>query len=264
MCTVTWLLQSTGYRLFFNRDELKTRGIARPPAAGELNRVKYIAPADADAGGSWIGVNEFGVAPAILNYYHAGGAKTAPGKDYISRGVLLKSLLDCREAAEALRRLQQERLENYRPFILLIFAPAAPPLACTWNAGKGGLKIERAAACPLSSSSFDSREVIEGRITRFRERFSGARPLTAEMLRSYHRSHEPEPGPYSVCMHREDAHTVSYSEIGVATDTIEFRYVPGSPCSHSFLAPITLPRKWSVIPQRGIGVNLSKKSPQRR
>jgi len=242
MCTVTWLLQSTGYRLFFNRDELKTRGIARPPAIGELKGVKYIAPGDADAGGSWIGANEFGVSLAILNYYHARGAAPVPAKDYISRGVLLKSLFDCRGQAEALRQLQQERLENYRPFILLIFAPAAPPLASTWNAREGGLKIDREAACPLSSSSFDSREVIEGRIKLFRERFSGSRPLTAEFLRSYHRSHEPEAGPYSVCMHREDAQTVSYSEISVDSNIIEFRYLPGSPCRHSFLTPLTLPR----------------------
>lgn len=243
MCTVTWLLQSTGYRLFFNRDELKTRGIARPPAIESLKGVKYIAPADADAGGSWIGVNEFGVSLAVLNYYHARGAPPAPGKDFISRGLLLKSLLDCREPAEALRRLRQERLANYRPFILLIFAPAAPPLTCTWNAGEGQLQIDREVECPLSSSSFDSREVIERRIKRFRERFSGFPLLSAALLRSYHHSHWPERGPYSVCMHREDAHTVSYSEISVDPDIIEFRYVPGAPCRHSFLTPLTLPRK---------------------
>lgn len=69
MCTVTWLIDAEGYTVFFNRDELKTRSHARPPTIRKQNGVNFIAPLDLDGGGTWIGVNEFGVTCSVLNNY---------------------------------------------------------------------------------------------------------------------------------------------------------------------------------------------------
>jgi hypothetical protein len=56
---------------------------------------------------------------------------------------------------------------------------------------------------------------------------------TPEWLRRLHRSHRPGRGPFSTCMHREDARTVSYTEIRVAGRDIGMRYLEGPPCLHT-------------------------------
>ena len=71
MCTVTWLPGRNEYRLFFNRDERKTRKPAAPPALHEHHGVRQLYPVDGTAGGTWLGVNEYGVTVGILNHYVA-------------------------------------------------------------------------------------------------------------------------------------------------------------------------------------------------
>lgn len=73
MCTVTWTRTSGGYHLFMNRDELWTRGVAEGPALREGGAVRYLAPIDSDAGGTWIGVNAYGVTLCLLNHYPEAG-----------------------------------------------------------------------------------------------------------------------------------------------------------------------------------------------
>jgi hypothetical protein len=55
---------------------------------------------------------------------------------------------------------------------------------------------------------------------------------SSEELLALHRSHIPEAGPYSICMHREDAETVSFSHVVVAGDSITFSYTPAAPCQN--------------------------------
>ena len=44
------------------------------------------------------------------------------------------------------------------------------------------------------------------------------------------KSHLPEPGAFSICMHREDAGTVSYTEIVIEDRLGIMRYHPGPLC----------------------------------
>lgn len=50
------------------------------------------------------------------------------------------------------------------------------------------------------------------------------------MLRSAHASHIPGPGPFSVWVHRENAATVSSTEISCEADELVMTYQPGNPC----------------------------------
>ena len=59
------------FRLFFNRDERRTRRPAIPPAVHRKGDTRFIAPRDGDFGGSWLGVNEHGVSLCLLNGYAA-------------------------------------------------------------------------------------------------------------------------------------------------------------------------------------------------
>ena len=74
MCTVSWVHQPGGYHLLSNRDEKRTRGTASAPALVERGGVRFIAPIDADFGGTWIAANEFGISLCLLN----GDPGTAP------------------------------------------------------------------------------------------------------------------------------------------------------------------------------------------
>ena len=46
-------------------------------------------------------------------------------------------------------------------------------------------------------------------------------------LRQLHRSHAPKRGPFSICMHRADAATVSYTEVSVTKNSASMRYASG-------------------------------------
>jgi hypothetical protein len=50
-------------------------------------------------------------------------------------------------------------------------------------------------------------------------------------LRRLHASHAGGPGPFSLCVHREDVKTLSYSEVMVAAGRIQMGHFRGSPCA---------------------------------
>lgn len=240
MCTVTWLHRPDGYELCFNRDELKTRLIAHPPSIHHEDGLHYIAPIDADAGGTWIGVNQFGITVCLLNYYHAAMNRQLSAADYTSRGLLVKSLLTHDTLSDIFARYSDAELRQFRPFKLLAIGPESAAQGLVWDGTSA--EIARNPEPPLSSSSFLSEKVIEQRRRRFGEirASDGNHP---EALRNYHRSHIPEKGPFSVCMHREEAHTVSFSRVVVAAEHITFHYTPGAPCETSFLEPVRMARE---------------------
>ncbi len=128
---------------------------------------------------------------------------------------------------EALTRIP---LVSYRPFTLVSLSPGEVPWLFEWD-GQG---LERASvAAPglvRASSGSDQAGAERERGKLFRE--AAARPggLTPEVLHALHRTHRPEKGPLSICMHREEAVTVSLSLITVFPSLVRFRYVNGSPC----------------------------------
>src|SRR6185312_11981515 len=69
MCTVSWIHAREGYQLLCNRDERHTRRPAQAPTVRQNGGVRFIAPIDGEEGGSWIGVNEFGLTLCLLNRY---------------------------------------------------------------------------------------------------------------------------------------------------------------------------------------------------
>lgn len=233
MCTMTWMYHKNGYELFFNRDEAKTRLIAFPSEVGVANGVSFIAPIDADAGGTWMGVNAFGVSVCLLNGF---GKVDRQRNDYVSRGALVMSLLDVPCVEGVHKRIAQTDLTAFRPFSLVVLEPDKPVQVWVWDGEQMQLEVD--VLCPLISSSFKLKDVSAHR----QRVFESLNVPQAKTLEDYHRSHVPQVGPFSVCMHREDAHTVSLSRVVVTQEQIHFFYAPGSPCKTDFLPPIFLPR----------------------
>ena len=94
---------------------------------------------------------------------------------------------------------------------------------------------------PLSSSSYRAPEVIAARRAQF-QKMAVNNELTSDFLRQFHHSHTPETGPFAVCMHRDDAQTVSFSNVRVSRDKLVFAYQADAPCADAPQIAVELPR----------------------
>jgi hypothetical protein len=241
MCTMTWSTRPGGYSVFFNRDERRTRGPARGPEIRRHRGARFIAPADGEFGGSWIAVNEFGLTLCLLNGYEAGDEEPPARGEWISRCLLVSALVDCRFVEQVEERCRQVELERYRSFVLAWLVPDRPGRTAVWRKERLSFAPLPDPAVPLVSSSFATRQVRAGRQAQFAGLESTGDNLERHLL--YHESHQPERGPYSVCMHRSDAKTVSFSRVQVDPRGAEFHYSPRSPCrGRPEDAPVRLPR----------------------
>lgn len=213
MCTVTWLHGGGGYHLLCSRDEKHTRMAAAPPRVFERGGVRWIAPTDTEAGGTWIAVNSFGISLCLLNGTGAAGRS--------SRGLLVRDLAPLREPA---RRLPRMRLDAFAPFTLVVLEPAPQWTVWDWD----GRRLERRCdtAPPVASSSLAMREARSAR----RALFESLRPQSVEDLFAFHASHHPDSGALAPCMHRSDASTVSLSHVHAGPGRVEMNYYPGPLC----------------------------------
>ena len=112
-----------------NRDEMRNRSWI-PPGRHWEDRAEVVAGLDQQAGGSWLGINDYGVIAAVMN--RQGTLGPAAGKR--SRGELVLAALDhalAQEAAEALSDLDPQA---YRAFNLFI----GDPVSSFWLRNQGG------------------------------------------------------------------------------------------------------------------------------
>jgi len=246
MCTVSWLRQAEGYELLCNRDERHTRKLAGGPRISRRNEISYIAPVDGDHGGSWIGVNEFGLTLCLLNRY--GDPVREPSQQYTSRGLLLTDLLDSRQNQRIPERVNDFELDRFRPFAMLALSGDEPAILINWTGQDCIVQRNADAQMPLTSSSLSNPTPIEARRNHFQEMARERGTLDVELLHQFHLSHVPERGPYSVCMHRDDAATVSLSSVTVTGDSIGFIYQPGSPCLKRSAEKVVIARTVSPAP----------------
>jgi len=98
-----------------NRDEMIDRP-AMPPARHWPDRAEVVAGLDLEAGGSWLGVNDWGVAAAILNRHGSLGPKAG----LRSRGELVLEALDHADAVAAAAALGHLDPTAYRTFNLIV------------------------------------------------------------------------------------------------------------------------------------------------
>lgn len=98
MCTLivaTKVFENYPLVIAANRDELLDRP-SEPPQLRNRNNVQILSPKDLQRGGTWLGVNEFGVFAALTN---RNAVKSQRGK--ISRGDIIFSALAFSSAEEA-------------------------------------------------------------------------------------------------------------------------------------------------------------------
>ncbi|MSU60017.1 MAG: hypothetical protein EXS35_17915 [Pedosphaera sp.] len=228
MCTVTLIARRNGYALGMNRDEKRTRVAGLPPKLRFVNQRAILCPSE-PGGGTWLALNDSGVTLALINWYSiTARVKANP----VSRGDVVNAVSAAASFAEAASALNDFPLHRTNAFRLIgIFPAGREVVEWLWDLKRLVRKQHRWRTQQWISSGFDEPEAqrIRGRTFRLAQRQRSAGTL--EWLRRLHASHAAECGPFSTCMHRDDAATVSYTEAAVSARRATLRYRPGFPCA---------------------------------
>jgi len=229
MCTVTFIARKRGYALGMNRDEKLARVQALPPAERLVEGRRVLYPSE-PAGGTWIALNESGVTFALINWYsittRVNGAATSRGEV-----VVAVSGLDAESNAAA--RLQELPLKRINPFRLIgVFPVTRQVVEWRWDSKCLTAAEHRWKTQQWISSGFDEPTAQRVRNQTFQRAARQNSVGSLDWLRRLHRSHSPQSGPFSTCMHRDDATTVSYAEITVSPGKAAMSYHSGSPCQY--------------------------------
>lgn len=227
MCTITFWPRTHGYCVGMNRDEQRTRVAALPPQRRETPAGAILYPHE-PSGGTWVSANALGVTFGLVNTYTV---PRVPAGNPVSRGKVIETLAPSRSRAEVDDLFRTLPLTSMGPFRLVGFFPDTQEvwewrwdlqrldeLRCRWSPGQ------------WISSSVNEPKAQQSRTVVFRARCGRVDAGSIEWMRSLHGSHAPLLGPFSTCMHRQDAITVSYTEIEVNQTQVVMRYHPGPPC----------------------------------
>jgi hypothetical protein len=238
MCTVTFIARENGYMLGMNRDEQLTRVEALPPARQMIGGRVALFPTE-PGGGTWIGVNDTGITFALINWY---SVQARVSGEHISRGRLVRSSLAATEANSVDQILKGFPLECTNPFRLIgVFRASKQVIEWQWNLSV----VHRVAHDWITnvwiSSGFDETGAQAMRRLVFDRRFKKELTHNSQWLRAFHASHSPACGPYSVCMHRKDAATVSYTEVLTSRRAASMSYSPGPLCCNRVWPQQVLP-----------------------
>ena len=230
MCTVTFIARQRGYCLGMNRDEKLTRPTGLPPKEKKVNGRAVISPSE-PGGGTWIAVNDHGTTLALINWYSI--AARVGGKA-VSRGEVINSMSAAISADVEDDALNGLPLDRINPFLLIgIYPVTGEIIEWRWNLSQLVRKSHRWKAQQWISSGFDEPTAQSVRGKTFQRAARQHSAGSVGWLRRLHRSHSPEAGPFSTCMHRADAATVSYTEVTISLSQARMRYHEGAPCQSS-------------------------------
>jgi hypothetical protein len=228
MCTLTFVPVEDGYLVGMNRDELLTRPVALPPKRFQRGGMEMAYPSES-SGGTWIACNDRGNLLALLNWNASGSPRL--GEKRKTRGLVIAELIGEPDLPAADSHFQQMNLDGLFPFRLVgVFRSERVVNEWRWDGtAKQFLRLSWARKHWFSSSLSDSlAEEERGRVC---EAVAGEPAGGSHgWLRCLHRSHVPRPGPFSVCVHRQDAATVSYTEVRCGATQISMDYLDGNPC----------------------------------
>ena len=229
MCTVSFIARKNGYALAMNRDEKLSRVAGLPPKFVTSSGRKCINPSE-PGGGTWISLNDAGVTFALINWY---SVTARASRDSISRGKVVIATRTAASAAEAAAALAGLPLAQINPFRLIGVFPGAQEICeWQWNLRRLVCKKHPWRAQQWISSGFDEPAAQRIRHATFRKACKQSSFGSLDWLRRLHRSHAPQSGPCSTCMHRADAATVSYTEILVSPRETWMDYCATAPCQH--------------------------------
>jgi len=230
MCTLTLLSSHAGdahsppsprLRLMMNRDELRTRPRALPPALHTLGSRSILMPIDPLSRGTWIGINDHAVFAALLNLTQPGLPITGRSRGGIIPAILQHSTFDL-----ALAAAQSIFADGYTPFRLLLGSPQQTVLLRSID----GHLEHLTAPVLLTSSGLGDDLVHPPRAALFSRTLASqltpsARPDHLRQSQDhFHHHFWPDQPALSVLMDRPDARTVSITTIEITSIAATMHY----------------------------------------
>ena len=190
--------------------------------------MKLVYPQE-PSGGTWIACNSHGNLLAVLNWNEVHPASL--GEKRRTRGLVIPHLIPEEHSSSTDSCLKRLALDGVFPFRLIgVFQNERTLIEWRWD----GAAIQQ-LGCAWARKHWFSSSLSDSCATAERGRVCEVAALdpaagSESWLRSLHRSHDPKPGPYTICVHRQDASTVSYTEVKCDRSSISMRYLSGSPC----------------------------------
>lgn len=233
MCTVTIVPVSGGtdphIRIACNRDESRARPIATSPVTRELRGTRAIMPIDPVSNGTWIGVNEIGIAAVLLNVNLGDGRSSRLSGNRMSRGEIVPGVLGAGSIADAWRSMLSIDARRYPPFRLIMLSTST--IAQAYSDGRSLCVLRRATSrLPMmfTSSGLGDSVVEPPRRALFGQMFARDGDVVGQQT-SFHCHSWPNLRHLSVCMERPEARTVSHTVIDLRADSAELTYTPDAP-----------------------------------
>jgi uncharacterized protein with NRDE domain len=219
-----------------NRDEFLDRAASDPVTLNEHPSI--VGGKDLRAGGTWLGINEFGMVAGLLNR-----RTDAPNPKARSRGLLCLDALRHPTASEAARFAAREVGADYNPFNLLVAAPDHAYVAYNRLSHievaelKPGMHLltnldVNDFECPRISRAW-SRFAALAENAEFRADPVARRADLAALLADHATQLDPRNGrPNGLCLHLDGYGTRSSSLIFIGQEPgrVEHFFAPGPPC----------------------------------
>jgi uncharacterized protein with NRDE domain len=225
-----------------NRDEHYDRPSA-PPGLWST-KPKILAGKDLVAGGTWLGVNEYGLVVGILNRRSSGESDTLI--QMRSRGLLCLDLLGFKSAAGA-RAFVNRHEEAYQPFTVVFVDPSEAWIAYNVRRQIKTHKLDEGLHVYSSAAEFDVRsEKVDRAHVQFAQVLEelrsncGDKAMWMRALRKVLGDHTLGNGSNdardAICVHGDVAGTVSstiifHDQLDQRLDTFN---CPGTPCRGAF------------------------------
>lgn len=225
MCTVSWAKNSSTSQILFNRDERHNRLPGFPPEIRTINNVSFISPIDGDAGGTWLGVNEFGCVFGLLNFYP--DIKPTLPINPESRGTIIHQLAFVTEINQVKNELKNLELNRFEPFEFLFLNSDLKGTIARWDGSKILFRDDLSIENPLSSSSFVTKEIVAYRRGLYLKLKESDQFISDLELQDHFHFAKPHENPaWNPLMYRNEARTVSVSKIIISKSSIYFNYTP--------------------------------------
>ncbi|SDR42231.1 NRDE family protein [Natronobacterium texcoconense] len=245
MCTLTlaWqVFDDAPVAVAANRDERLERDSLSPGIYSEEPTV--VAPQDAEAGGTWIGYNEFGVFAGITNRWidhDLAGDR--------SRGLLVADVLEARSAGEAAAIVEDATAAAEYDGFHLVIADAEDAYCYQWDGDLEVTAFDPGVHVVVNVAVDDDADVPSARADAARAQAENARGVREELSVEKDESGEPTETveewleragnvlgdhEYGVCIHGDGFGTRSSSLIAIGPEqsppAVRYSYASGPPC----------------------------------
>lgn len=220
MCTVTFIPVKDTYFITSNRDEKHIRGQALPPEKYVENGTGIVYPKDADAGGTWIAMNDKGVAAVLLNGAFEKHESRPPYR--VSRGVIFLEIL--RANMPAIFFMDMD-LSGIEPFTMIIFDNYL--CECRWTGTTMHCRqLEKDQSYIWSSATLYNETVVKKREQWFKTFFENNPSPTQEDILNFHRFTGDGDKKNDLYMNRDDLlSTVSITGIALRSGQYTIKYL---------------------------------------